>query len=74
VGSIELVLLALLALIVLTGPDGQAIKVNPKSVVSLRAPRSGEHFNKDVHCVVFTSDGKYIGVQESCDQVNSKLP
>jgi uncharacterized protein YlzI (FlbEa/FlbD family) len=65
--------LLLLVFIALTGPDGQAIKVNPKDIVSLRAPRGAEHFNKDIHCVVFTADGKYIGVQESCDQVNSKL-
>lgn len=64
----------LLAFLALTGPDGQALKINPKSIASLRAPRDGEHFNKDVRCLVFTLDGKYIGVRETCEQVNSKLP
>jgi uncharacterized protein YlzI (FlbEa/FlbD family) len=61
-------------MIVLTGPDGQALKINPKAIVSLRAPRGTDHLNKDVHCLVFTSDGKYVGVQETCEQVNNKLP
>jgi uncharacterized protein YlzI (FlbEa/FlbD family) len=61
-------------MIVLTATDGRPIKVNPKDIVSLRVPpSSGDHVSKDAHCLVFTSDGKYIGVQESCDQVNSKL-
>jgi uncharacterized protein YlzI (FlbEa/FlbD family) len=67
--------LLLLALIVLTATDGRPIKINPKDIVSLRAPPvGGDHLNKDVHCLVFMSDGKYIGVKETCDQVNAKLP
>jgi uncharacterized protein YlzI (FlbEa/FlbD family) len=65
--------LLLLTLIVLTATDGRPIKVNPKDIVSLRVPPSGDHVTKDAHCLVFTSDGKYFAVQESCDQVNSKL-
>jgi hypothetical protein len=65
--------LLLLTLIVLTGPDGQHVEINPKGIISLRAPRATDHFNKDVHCLVFTSDGKYTGVQETCEQVNAKL-
>jgi hypothetical protein len=69
--SIELLLAA--AFLVLTGPDNQHVEINPQEIVSLRAPRAVDHFNKDVHCLVFTSDGKYTGVQETCDQVNAKL-
>jgi uncharacterized protein YlzI (FlbEa/FlbD family) len=65
----------LLAMIVLTSTDGRPIKINPKDIVSLRLPPQGsDHLSKDAHCLVFMSDGKYIGVHETCDQVNSKLP
>jgi hypothetical protein len=62
-----------LTLILLTGPGGQFIKVNPDEVVSLRAPRSVDHMPKTVHCIIFTTDTKFIGVQESCDQAGDKL-
>jgi hypothetical protein len=62
-----------LTLIVLTGPGGQNVKINPDEVVSLRAPRSTDHMPKTVHCIVFTTDTKFIGVEETCDQADYKL-
>jgi hypothetical protein len=62
-----------LTLVVLTGPGGQLIKVNPDEVVSLRTPRGIDHMPKTVHCIVFTTDTKFIGVEETCDQADSKL-
>jgi hypothetical protein len=66
-------LLFALTLIVLTGPGGQLIKVNPDEVVSLRTPRGIDHMPKTVHCIVFTTDTKFIGVEETCDQADNKL-
>jgi hypothetical protein len=62
-----------LTLVVLTGPGGQIVKINPDEVVSLRAPRSTDHMPKTIHCIVFTTDTKFIGVEETCDQAGDKL-
>lgn len=61
-------------LVQLHGPNGQLIEINRDEVVSLRQPRGDEkHFHSDVRCLVFTSDGKFTGVQESCTEVQDKL-
>jgi hypothetical protein len=62
-----------LTLVLLTGPGGQHIQVNPEAVVSLREARAPDHIHHAVHCNVFTSDGKFIGVEESCGVVAKRL-
>jgi uncharacterized protein YlzI (FlbEa/FlbD family) len=53
----------------LTGPEQQGIELNPKSIVSLRTPRVAEHFWKGARCLINTTDGKIVVVQETCDEV-----
>lgn len=60
-------------LVTLTGPGGQTIDVNPAEIVSLREPRGDSHFDKDVHCLIHTADGKFISVIESCAAVRDKI-
>jgi hypothetical protein len=61
-------------LIKLTGPDNQEIEVNPDEVVMLREKRELEHhFHKNISCLVFTTDGKFVGVLETCDEVRVML-
>jgi len=60
-----------IALVLLTGLDGQEIAVNPDKVVSLRTPRGGVH--RDVHCILHTLDGKFISVTETCKTAARKL-
>lgn len=62
-------LFALVVLIQLSGPNGQVIELNSDAVVSLRAPRSGEHFAPGTRCLVHTADGKVITVREECGVV-----
>ena len=62
-----------LTLIMLTGPDHQVIEINPEEVVSLRAPRAIDHMTRDIRCIVFTTDGKFIGVEQSCRAVGDLL-
>jgi hypothetical protein len=62
-----------LTLVLLTGPGGQIIEINPEEVVSIRSPRSVDHMPKSVHCIVFTTDSKFIGVEERCPDVDRKL-
>lgn len=69
--SLFVVLLTLL--VVLTGPDGQLISLNPNTVVTTRAPRSTEHFAPGIKCLIHTIDGKFIAVQEDCDTVKNLI-
>jgi hypothetical protein len=62
-----------LELIQLTGPEHQVIQVNPSSIVSLRAPRTAEHFAPGTKCLLNMGDGKIIVVMETCEQVNHLL-
>jgi hypothetical protein len=62
-----------LTLVMLTGPGGQIVEINPEEVVSIRSPRSVDHMPRSVHCIVFTTDSKFIGVEEPCPQVEKKL-
>jgi hypothetical protein len=55
-------------LIRLHGPDGQEIYVNPKTVVSVRPPRGTDTVGPQLHCLLHTTDGKYIAVTETCDK------
>jgi hypothetical protein len=60
-------------LLVLTLPGGQTVDVNPHKIISLRPPLYEGHVDNDVHCVVDTSNGKFIGVMETCAAVLSKF-
>ena len=51
----------------LTGPDNQAIYVNPQAIVSLRAPRSADTAGPHTRCVIHTVDGKFIAVIQTCE-------
>jgi len=59
----------------LQGPGGQVILINPEQVINIRRPRGIEqgHFAAGTQCLVFTTDGKYISLQESCERVRLKL-
>jgi hypothetical protein len=58
-------------LIQLHGPNGQAIDINPHAVSSLRDSSvvSEGHLAKGTKCLLFMSNGKTIGVSESCEEV-----
>jgi hypothetical protein len=57
-------------LILLHGPGGQMIDLNPDDIVTLRVPRSDEgHMRDGVKCIVTTIDGKFSAVIETCAEV-----
>lgn len=64
---------AAVKLIMLVGPDKQLVEINPEKIVSLRAPRIVEHFARETRCLVFTSDGKFIAVRETCREVQKHI-
>jgi uncharacterized protein YlzI (FlbEa/FlbD family) len=59
-------------LVLLHGPDGREILLNADLVVSMHAAIKGKPntaLTDEVRCLINTSDGKFISVVESCDQV-----
>jgi hypothetical protein len=61
------------AMIQLTGPDDQRIDINPAEIVSIRSPRSTEHFAKGVRCIINTVDGKFVAVIEDCGTILKRV-
>jgi hypothetical protein len=62
-----------IALIQLTGLDGQLIILSPNQIVTFRAPRKSEHFGPGVRCVINSTDGKFVAVLETCQQVRKQI-
>lgn len=65
---------AVVILIVLHAPSGVEVFVNPESITSMRPSRDGvvddkKYFAAGVHCMINTSDGKFITVVETCADV-----
>lgn len=66
-----LLLLARIELVMLHGPDNQRYWVNPFQITSVREPIGYDlkHFSPIVRCIIVTTNGKFMPVRESCDQV-----
>lgn len=64
-----------LALLILQGPDGQTIEVNPSAIVTMRAPGPAGQaaLAPGVRCAITTSDGKVVNVTDTCEEVRAKL-
>ena len=59
-------------LVLLHGPQGHGILINPAAVTSMQAAMPGKanaQINEAVRCLINTSDGKFVAVIETCDQV-----
>ena len=60
-------------LVMFTGLGHQIIEIDPDSVASIRTPKDSGHISKNVHCVIFTTDGKFVSVIQTCDEVHKRL-
>jgi hypothetical protein len=68
-----MILKVIITLVSLIGPDGQHIEVNPAEVANIREPRGQDHFDSGIKCVIYMSNGNFIGVIEDCVTVRGKL-
>jgi len=68
------IVLAALRLIVLHGADHQPIAINEDEISSLRVPGEADvgNYAESVKCVVIMTNGKFIGVTETCREVYLK--
>ena len=80
--SITMIMILILAtvfaayhLILLHGPNGDTINVNPHEVSSLRDPSVGSegHFAKGTKCLVFMSNGKVLAISEECEEAKKMI-
>lgn len=66
----------ILALLLLHGPTGREIRVNPNSVTSLHSSVPGQP-NKVLtdgsKCLINLTDGKFVSVAETCEMVDSMI-
>lgn len=65
------------SLLVLHGPDGREVLVNPSYVVALRPARqvstNDKLYPNEARCLVSTVDGKNIAVVEPCEQIREAV-
>ena len=61
-------------LVELSGLDNEQIEVNPAAVVAIRSPRQKNRIMAPAaNCALLTTDGRFISVLESCDEVRRRL-
>jgi len=58
--------------------DGREVMINPKAIVTIGGPRSGESAGQQLlsdkaTCMVTLVDGKFVTVVESCDTLRQRL-
>ena len=68
--------LILASLLLLHGPTGREIRINPRNVTSLHAPQPGQRntsVTAGANCLINTSDGKFVSVAETCEAVSQMI-
>lgn len=69
--------LAAVVLILLHGPDGREIAINPATVTTVRDARADNEPNKQtttgVACLITMTDGKFASVVEDCATVRELM-
>jgi hypothetical protein len=66
------IVLATAAMIILHGATGGEIDINVQEITNMRGDDPGHptpNFTKGVHCMISMSDGKYVTVRETCEEV-----
>lgn len=66
---------ALVELIILHGPSGVEVAINPAMITSLRAsgPEREGFFTEGVECMINLADGKFVTVRESCNDIRRRM-
>lgn len=54
-------------------PDHEYLAVPPAAIVVMRGPRDHGHYSKNVHCLVYTVDGKIVPITEECSEVEKLI-
>ena len=72
-----MMLATLLALhfITLHGPHKGLVFLNPEAITAMRTPRTPHeaNFPPEIKCLVFTGDGKFASVIETCSEIQKMI-
>lgn len=65
----------LISLIELHGPNGQRYFLNPYWITTIREPVAADlkHFSTSTHCIIVTTNARFLAVREPCDQVRAMV-
>lgn len=69
-------MLIVFILIVLHGPDGREVDVSVDEITSLQCRMPGvdnKLFHDDVNAIVNLSDGKFVSVKETCNEIRDLI-
>ena len=55
--------------------DGRRVDINPATIVHLmgESPAGHKHMSGQVKCVITFSNGKFLSVVETCEDVRAKM-
>lgn len=65
-------ILAQIVVVLLHTPDGHEVMLNPRQITTMHAAIPGkpnEVMTEEARCRIGTTDGKFLGVIETCDTV-----
>jgi hypothetical protein len=68
--------LTIALLLLLHGPTGREIRINPRNITSLHSPVPGQRnkvLAEGVGCLINTSDAKFVSVVETCESVSRMI-
>ena len=67
-------MIPLLVMVILHSATGVEIDVNTATITNMRSPEPGnKNFTPDVRCLINMSDGKFVTVKETCDEVRRAM-
>jgi uncharacterized protein YlzI (FlbEa/FlbD family) len=67
------VILATLYLIRLHALDGHEVDINPREITVMQEKKQGQHLAAGAECAISLSDGKFVAVTETCEEVRQKI-
>ena len=61
-------------MVILHSATGVEMGVNPDLITNMRNPEPGNsNFTDKVRCLINMSDGKFVTVKETCEEVRAKI-
>jgi hypothetical protein len=67
-------MISMVVMIILHSATGVEIDVNTANITNMRSPEPGNRlFTPDVRCLINMSDGKFVTVRETCEEVRRAM-
>jgi len=67
-------MIPMLVMVILHSATGVEIDINTSTITNMRSPEPGnKNFTPDVKCLINMSDGKFVTVRETCEEVRRAM-